>query len=39
MTLPQIKKELEPMGFRFVDSLEFLPDQRVVIFTPADRPR
>ena len=39
MTLPQIKKELEPLGFRFVDSLEFLPDQRVVIFTPAGRPR
>jgi ubiquinone/menaquinone biosynthesis C-methylase UbiE len=39
MTLPQIKKELEPLGFRFVDSLEFLPEQRVVIFTPADRPR
>jgi SAM-dependent methyltransferase len=39
MTLPQIKKELEPLGFSFVDSLEFLPDQRVVIFTPADRPR
>ena len=39
MTLPQIKKELEPLGFRFVDSLEFLKDQRVVIFTPTDRPR
>jgi SAM-dependent methyltransferase len=38
MTLPQIKKELEPLGFAFVDSLEFLKDQRVVIFTPADRP-
>jgi ubiquinone/menaquinone biosynthesis C-methylase UbiE len=39
MTLPQIKKELGQLGFSFVDSLEFLPDQRVVIFTPADRPR
>ena len=42
MTLAQIRSELEPLGFRFVDSLEILPDQRVVIFTPAtpgDRPR
>jgi SAM-dependent methyltransferase len=34
MTLPQIKAELGALGFSFVDSLEFLPDQRVVIFTP-----
>lgn len=34
MTLPQIKQELGALGFGFVDSLEFLPDQRVVIFTP-----
>lgn len=33
MTLPQIKRELDALGFAFVDSLEFLPDQRVVIFT------
>ena len=32
MTLAQIKRELEPR-FRFVESLEFLPDQRIVIFT------
>ncbi len=30
MTLAQIRKELA--GWRFVESLEFLPDQRVVIF-------
>jgi len=35
MTLPRIREELAALGFRFVDSLEFLPDQRVVIFTPA----
>jgi SAM-dependent methyltransferase len=34
MTLPQLKAELAALGFGFVDSLEFLPDQRVVIFTP-----
>lgn len=33
MTLPQIKKELEGLGFHFVESLEMLPDQRIVIFT------
>ncbi len=33
MTLPQIQKELTALGFAFVDSLEFLPDQRVVIFS------
>jgi SAM-dependent methyltransferase len=32
MTLRQIQQELTRLGFRFVDSLEFLPDQRVVIF-------
>ena len=38
MTLPQIKAELGGLGFSFVDSLEFLPDQRVVIFTAAVAP-
>jgi ubiquinone/menaquinone biosynthesis C-methylase UbiE len=33
MTLPQIKRELAALGFTFVDALEFLPDQRVVIFS------
>jgi ubiquinone/menaquinone biosynthesis C-methylase UbiE len=32
MTLAQIQKELGALGFRFVESFEFLPDQRVVIF-------
>jgi len=32
MTLAQIQKELGALGFGFVESLEFLPDQRVVIF-------
>jgi len=35
MTLPQITTELGALGFQFVESLEFLPDQRIVIFTPA----
>jgi ubiquinone/menaquinone biosynthesis C-methylase UbiE len=35
MTLPQIRRELTSLGFQFVESLEFLPDQRVVIFTAA----
>ena len=36
MTLAQIKKELVPLGFAFVESREELPDQRVVIFTRDD---
>jgi len=44
MTLAQIKAELEPLGFAFVESIEELRDQRIVIFTrddviPAARPR
>lgn len=37
MTLPQLQKELTNLGFSFVDSLEFLPDQRVVIFAATAR--
>ncbi len=36
MTLSQIKRELGALGFHFERSLEFLPDQRVVIFTRDD---
>jgi ubiquinone/menaquinone biosynthesis C-methylase UbiE len=38
MTLPRIRAELTSHGFAFVESLEFLPDQRVVIFTRAPGP-
>ncbi|HEU4734811.1 MAG TPA: methyltransferase domain-containing protein [Kofleriaceae bacterium] len=38
MTLAQIQRELTGLGFAFVESLEFLPDQRVVIFTRAAAP-
>jgi SAM-dependent methyltransferase len=38
MTLPRIREELGTLGFAFVESLEFLPDQRVVIFTRAAAP-
>jgi SAM-dependent methyltransferase len=38
MTLARIRTELETLGFAFVESLEFLPDQRVVIFTRDDAP-
>lgn len=36
MTLVQIQRELTALGFRFVESLEFLPDQRIVVFTRDD---
>ena len=32
MTLDQVRKELEPQGFRFVESLEFLPWQHIIVF-------
>lgn len=32
MTLRQIRQELTQLGFHFRESLEFLPDQRIVIF-------
>ena len=32
MTLAQVRKEVEPQGFTFKDSLEFLPWQHVIIF-------
>ncbi|MEO8548358.1 MAG: class I SAM-dependent methyltransferase [Kofleriaceae bacterium] len=38
MTLTQLQQELAKLDFHFVESLEMLPDQRVVIFEPA-RPR
>ncbi len=37
MTLAQVRRELEPQGFTFKESLEFLPWQHVIIFEkPAD---
>ena len=32
MTLAQVRREVEPQGFVFKDSLEFLPWQHVIIF-------
>jgi predicted methyltransferase len=39
MTLAQVRRELEPMGFRFVESMEFLPEQRVIVFVRNDAPK
>ncbi len=39
MTLAQVRREVEPQGFAFKESLEFLPWQHVIIFEkPAPRP-
>jgi ubiquinone/menaquinone biosynthesis C-methylase UbiE len=39
MTLKQVRKEIEPQGFRFKESLEFLPWQHIIIFEkPLDEP-
>ena len=32
MTLKQVRRELEPQGFTFKESLEFLPWQHIIIF-------
>ena len=38
MTLKQVRREVEPQGFGFVTSLEFLPWQHIIIFNkPADK--
>lgn len=37
MTLRQVRREIEPMGFEFVESIETLPWQHVIVFNrPAD---
>jgi SAM-dependent methyltransferase len=39
MTLAQVRREIEPEGFTFKDSLEFLPWQHIIIFEkPAEEP-
>ena len=40
MTLNQVRREVEPQGFVFKESLEFLPWQHVIIFEkPAEAPK
>ena len=36
MTLEQVRREIEPQGFAFKESLEFLPWQHVIIFQKPD---
>jgi ubiquinone/menaquinone biosynthesis C-methylase UbiE len=38
MTVAQVRRELEPQGFRFKESLEFLPWQHIVFFEKAEKP-
>ena len=38
MTLDQVRKEVEPQGFSFKESLEFLPWQHVIIFEKPEKP-
>ena len=38
MTLNQVRREVEPQGFRFKESLEFLPWQHVIIFEKPAKP-
>jgi predicted methyltransferase len=34
MTLRQVRREIEPTGFEFVEVMDFVPSQHVVVFTP-----
>jgi ubiquinone/menaquinone biosynthesis C-methylase UbiE len=36
MTLQQIRKELEPMGFRIQETFDFLPRQHLIILVPTE---
>ena len=38
MTLAQVRKELEPQGYKFVESLEFLPWQHIIVFEKPAEP-
>jgi ubiquinone/menaquinone biosynthesis C-methylase UbiE len=38
MTLAQVRKEVEPQGFNFKESLEFLPRQHVIVFEKPEKP-
>jgi SAM-dependent methyltransferase len=38
MTLAQVRLELEPQGFKFQESLEFLPWQHIIIFAKSPIP-
>ena len=35
MTIEEVRSELEPMGFRLVESVDFLPTQHILIFQDA----
>jgi ubiquinone/menaquinone biosynthesis C-methylase UbiE len=37
MTLAQVRKEVEPQGYKFRQSLEFLPWQHIIIFEKPDK--
>ncbi len=39
MTLAQVRREVEPIGLEFKESLEFLPWQHVIIFAKPDPPK
>ena len=34
MSLEQVRREIEPMGFTFEEVLHFVPSQHIVVFTP-----
>lgn len=35
MTVAEVRSELEPLGFRFVESMDFVPTQHIIVFDAA----
>ncbi len=39
MTVAQVRRELEPQGFKFREKFDFLPWQHIIVFREAGRSR
>jgi beta-lactam-binding protein with PASTA domain len=35
MTVAEVRSELEPLGFRFVEAMDFVPTQHIIVFQGA----
>lgn len=35
MTVAEVRSELEPLGFRFIESMDFVPTQHIIVFEAA----
>ena len=37
MTVAEVRSELEPLGFRFVEAMDFVPTQHIIVFDAGNR--